>query len=137
MFIHTVTETFPQVTDIIRSTEPELLSQFCQFKQSEKQQCRETDQHASGAAARWRTLSYTSHWWHTLAHISSAYSIVFCRYCPLNKEGAFSNGASLPQLKTRRNTAGNFSSRRCRVKWYVGEGCLISTTRMLVMISVT
>jgi len=34
------------------------------------------------------------------------------RYCPLNKDGAFSNGASLPQLKTRRNAAGNFSSRR-------------------------
>jgi len=34
------------------------------------------------------------------------------RYCPLNKDGAFSYGASLPQLKTRRNAAGNFSSRR-------------------------
>ena len=62
----------------------------------------------------------------TLAHISSAYSIVSCRFCPLNKDGV-----SLPQLKTRRNAAGNFSSRRCRVKWYVGEGCSISTTRML------
>jgi len=30
----------------------------------------------------------------------------------MNKNGAFSNGASLPQLKTRRNAAGNFSSRR-------------------------
>merc|ERR1711962_691262 len=34
------------------------------------------------------------------------------RYCPFNKDGAFSSGASLPQLKTRRNAAGNFSSRR-------------------------
>jgi len=34
------------------------------------------------------------------------------RYCPLNKDGTFSYGASLPQLKTRRNAAGNFSSRR-------------------------
>ena len=36
------------------------------------------------------------------------------RYCPLNKDGAFSYGASLPQLKTRRNAAGNFSSRRLK-----------------------
>ena len=34
------------------------------------------------------------------------------RYCPLNKDGVFSRGASLPQLKTRRNAAGNFSNRR-------------------------
>jgi len=34
------------------------------------------------------------------------------RYCPLNKDGVFNRGASLPQLKTRRNAAGNFSSRR-------------------------
>jgi len=34
------------------------------------------------------------------------------RYCPFNKDGAFNSGASLPQLKTRRNAAGNFSTRR-------------------------
>jgi len=34
------------------------------------------------------------------------------RYCPLNKDGVFSRGASLPQLKTRRNAAGNFSNRK-------------------------
>lgn len=34
------------------------------------------------------------------------------RYCPLNKDGVFNRGASLPQLKTRRNAAGNFSNRR-------------------------
>ena len=38
--------------------------------------------------------------------------LVLRRYCPLNKDGTFSYGASLPQLKTRRNAAGNFSSRR-------------------------
>ena len=44
--------------------------------------------------------------------LSSVCCITLCRYCPLNKDGAFSYGASLPQLKTRRNAAGNFSSRR-------------------------
>jgi len=34
------------------------------------------------------------------------------RYCPFNKDGAFSRGASLPLLKTKKNAAGNFSNRR-------------------------
>ena len=50
----------------------------------------------------------------TLAHISSAYSIVSCRFCPLNKDGV-----SLPQLKTRRNAAEHLSY------WKKGV-CLIS-----------
>ena len=62
---------------------------------------------------------------------SSAYSIVFCRYWPLNNGGAFSKGASVPQLQTRRNADGNFSSCRCPVNWFIGEGCFISTIRML------
>ena len=36
----------------------------------------------------------------------------FLRYCPFNKDGAFSRGASLPLLKTKKNAAGNFSNRR-------------------------
>ena len=32
--------------------------------------------------------------------------ILLARYSPLNSDGAFSYGASLPQLKTRRNAAG-------------------------------
>ena len=55
------------------------------------------------------------------------FCIFYCFLQVLSPE----QGASLLQLKTRRNAAGNFSSRRWRVKWYVGEECLISTTRML------
>ena len=63
-----------------------------------------------------------------VAYIGAHFFCIF--YCFLQVLSP-EQGASLLQLKTRRNAAGNFSSRRCRVKWYVGEECLISTTRML------
>jgi len=34
------------------------------------------------------------------------------RYCPLNKDGKFNNGASLTELKKKKNAAGNFPSQR-------------------------
>eukprot|EP00092_Neocalanus_flemingeri_P040382 GFUD01043981.1.p1 GENE.GFUD01043981.1~~GFUD01043981.1.p1 ORF type:complete len:276 (+),score=81.06 GFUD01043981.1:220-1047(+) len=34
------------------------------------------------------------------------------RYCPLNKDGKFNTGASLTELKRKKNAAGNFPSKR-------------------------
>ena len=61
---------------------------------------------------QWRQCSHPQVLW---INISTMFriSIIPPRYCPLNKEGIYSFGASLPQLKTRKNAAGNFSNRRC------------------------
>merc|ERR1719292_63685 len=34
------------------------------------------------------------------------------RYCPRNKDGQYNTGASLSELKKRKNAAGNFPSKR-------------------------
>ena len=50
--------------------------------------------------------------WQLLKFRSFSIANCFLRYCPFNKDGAFSRGASLPLLKTKKNAAGNFSNRR-------------------------
>ena len=96
--------------------------------------------HTGGVHWR-RTLAYIGVRWRTLAfggvhnhrpHIGGVHWRTFLLHILLFLQ-VFSpeQGVSLLQLKIRRNAAGNFSSRRWRVKWYVGEECLISTTRML------
>ena len=66
----------------------------------------------------------------SICHVCTLLS--YARYCPFNKDGAFSSGASLPQLKTRRNAAGNFSSRRYSC---CSECCLVHGFLFVIFLS--
>ena len=43
--------------------------------------------------------------------INPLQSLPLARYCPLNKDGAFNQGASLTELKKKRNAAGSYPGR--------------------------